>query len=87
LQKWCLYVLLCADGTYYTGITTEIGRRLTEHNSTAKGAKYTRGRRPVRLVYYKAYEDRSSAQKAEHKFKRLRHAQKARIIEKYTKNR
>ena len=84
-KKWHLYVLLCADGSYYCGVTTEIGRRINEHNTSAKGAKYTKVRRPVRLVYHKPYKDRSSAQKAEYEFKRLRRAQKERIIKEYTK--
>ena len=81
LHMWYLYVLLCADGTYYTGVTTEMDRRLAEHNGSVRGAKYTRTRRPVRLVYCRAYEDRSSAQKAEHAFKRYSHAQKKQIVE------
>jgi putative endonuclease len=85
-KKWHLYVLLCADGSYYCGVTTEIARRINEHNTSAKGAKYTKVRRPVRLVYYKTYKDRSSAQKAEYEFKRLRRAQKERIIKEYTKS-
>jgi putative endonuclease len=79
-KKWCLYVLQCNDGTYYTGITTDVVRRLNEHNTSSKGAKYTKPRRPARLVYWVDYEDRSTAQKAEYKFKQLTRKQKEKII-------
>ncbi len=79
-KKWCLYVLQCNDGTYYAGITTDIVRRLNEHNTSSKGAKYTKPRRPVRLVYWVDYKDRSTAQKAEYKFKQLTRKQKEKII-------
>lgn len=69
--SWILYVLLCADGTYYTGITTDIDRRIREHNTNSRGAKYTRSRRPVKLVYTEYFSNRSSAQKAEYQFKKL----------------
>ena len=77
---WFLYVLQCDDGTYYTGITTNITRRLNEHNTSSKGAKYTKTRRPVEMVYWTCFKDRSSAQKAEYKFKRLTRKQKEEII-------
>ena len=79
-MKWFLYVLQCSDGTFYTGTTTDINRRLREHNSSALGAKYTRSRRPVKLVYLVEHEDRSSAQKAEYGFKKLSRNQKQKII-------
>ena len=81
---WILYVLECADGTLYTGVTTDIDRRLHEHNKTSRGAKYTRSRRPVNLVWLRAYETRSEAQKAEYQFKKLLHKQKWEIIKKTT---
>ena len=77
---WFLYVLQCSDGTYYTGITTSISRRLNEHNLSPRGAKYTKTRRPVEVVYWTCFRDRSSAQKAEYKFKRLTRKQKEKII-------
>ena len=81
--KWILYVLLCADGTYYTGITTDINRRLNEHNAGKRGAKYTRTRRPVKLIYLESYDNRSSASKAESLFKKLsRKAKEVKINEK-----
>ena len=86
IKKWFLYVLLCADGSYYTGVTTDLDRRVVEHNCSPKGAKYTKTRRPVELVYSKNYNDRSSVQKAEYKFKRLKRGQKVKIIEEFTKD-
>ena len=77
---WFVYVLQCSDGTYYTGVTTDVDRRLDEHNCTSKGAKYTKTRRPVEVVYWKTFKDRSSAQKAEYKFKQLTREQKEEII-------
>ncbi|SFV69608.1 COG2827: putative endonuclease containing a URI domain [hydrothermal vent metagenome] len=65
-----LYMLECADGTLYTGIATNLERRLEEHNSSPRGAKYTRARRPVKLVYTEAYKDRSSASKREYEIKK-----------------
>ena len=79
-MKWFLYVLQCSDGTYYTGVTTNIKRRLKEHNNSKLGAKYTRARRPVEIVYVSEYDNRSSAQKAEYKFKQLTRKQKESII-------
>lgn len=79
-REWYLYALHCSDGTYYTGVTTDLQRRLNEHNTSPRGAKYTKTRRPVKLVYSKYFIDRSSAQKAEYKFKRLTRKQKEKII-------
>ena len=59
-------MLECSDGTLYTGITTDIERRLDEHNNSPKGAKYTRARRPVALVYSEELESRSEASKREY---------------------
>ena len=80
MWTWYLYVVECADGTLYTGITNNVSRRLHEHNNTKKGAKYTRVRRPVRLVWEKQYNNRSEAQAAEYQFKKLLHKQKWDII-------
>ncbi len=77
---WFFYVLQCNDSTYYAGITTNITRRLNEHNASSRGAKYTKTRRPVKLVYWADFKDRSSAQKAEHRFKQLTRKQKEKII-------
>ena len=63
-------MLECADGTFYTGIATDLERRLEEHNHSPKGAKYTRARRPVKLVYAEEYADRSAASKREYAIKK-----------------
>ncbi|BAF72085.1 GIY-YIG nuclease family protein [Sulfurovum sp. NBC37-1] len=65
-----VYMLECADGTLYTGIATDLERRLDEHNHSSKGAKYTRTRRPVKLVYTEEYSDRSTASKREYEIKK-----------------
>ena len=65
-----VYILKCADDTLYTGIATELERRIEEHNSSDKGAKYTRARRPVELVYSESYPDRSAASKREYEIKK-----------------
>lgn len=75
-----LYLLNCADQTLYTGVAKDLDRRLNEHNSSALGAKYTRGRRPVELVYSQKFSSRSLAQKAESKIKQLSRAEKLALI-------
>ena len=65
-----VYILRCADESLYTGIATELERRVEEHNHSEKGAKYTRTRRPVKLVYYEVYETRSLACKREYYIKK-----------------
>ena len=75
-----VYVVECADKTLYTGVTTDLTRRVGEHNTSTKGAKYTRARRPVRLVYSHRYKTRSAAQIAESTIKKLSRAQKMQLI-------
>ena len=77
---WYLYVVECSDGSLYTGVTTDVHRRLSEHNNSSKGAKYTRSMRPVRLVYYEKHADRSSACKAEYALKKLSRKKKLELI-------
>lgn len=77
---WFLYVVKCSDETLYTGITTDVSRRLHEHNGTKKGAKYTRSRRPVELVHWIDFHDRSTASKAESRFKKLRRSEKLSLL-------
>lgn len=79
--SWFVYVLLCADGTLYTGITTNIERRITEHNSTKKGAKYTRVRLPVSLAYSEKAKSRSQAAMREAALKKLSRTQKLALIQ------
>ena len=69
-QNWHLYILRCADGTLYTGITTDVDKRFEAH-CTGKGAKYTRGRGPLTLVYREECGDHSSALKRELEVKKL----------------
>ena len=75
-----MYVVECGDLSFYAGITTNVHRRLHEHNNTKKAAKYTRSRRPVRLIYYEMHNSRSSASKAESSFKRLTRADKKKYL-------
>ena len=77
-----VYILKCADGTYYTGWTTDPERRVRTHNS-GKGARYTRARRPVELVYLEEYDDKISAQKREYAIKRLSRSEKEEVIGSY----
>jgi putative endonuclease len=72
----------CSDNTLYTGISTELERRIEEHNSSVKGAKYTRVRRPVFLVYQEEFPDRSSASKREYEIKKkMNREEKLQLIE------
>ena len=79
-KQWLLYVLKCADGTLYTGITNDIVRRIRQHN-TGKGAKYTRSRGPCEIVDTCEFPDRSTSSKAEYKFKKLNRKQKLQALE------
>ena len=74
-----VYILRCCDDTLYTGWTNDIEKRLETHNS-GKGAKYTRSRRPVRLVYFEEYEDAREAMSREWHIKRLTRRQKLELI-------
>lgn len=74
------YIVTCADGSLYTGITTDVERRLHEHNCTSRGAKYTRSRRPVQLVACWPAADRSTALREEARIKRLTRKQKLELI-------
>jgi putative endonuclease len=75
-----VYMVQCSDGTFYTGITTDIQRRITEHNTSPKGAKYTRARRPVTLVYTKKFRSRVTASRAEARIKSLSRAEKVQLV-------
>ena len=80
-SSYYVYMVECSDGTYYTGITTDIERRVVEHNTSEKGAKYTRARRPVKLVYSEEYPDRSSASKREWEIKnKFTRAEKQKLL-------
>jgi putative endonuclease len=78
-----VYIVQCADDTLYTGIATDLIRRIEEHNSSEKGAKYTRVRRPVHLVHSEVFPDRSLASKREYEIKKkMSRAQKLALIHK-----
>ena len=80
-KSWKLYILRCRDGSLYTGITTDVEKRLAAHNA-GKGAKYTRGRRPLELVYYEDCGNHSAALKRELEIKALTREEKMKLIEK-----
>lgn len=73
----------CSDGSYYTGITTDTQRRLLEHNFSFKSAKYTRSRRPVKLVYEEESQNRSTASKREYQIKKMKRKDKIILVENY----
>jgi len=79
-MNYFLYILKCADGSLYTGVALDLKRRLAEHNHSTLGAKYTRGRRPLKLVYSQKFLNRSLAQKAESLTKKLPRAEKLKLI-------
>jgi len=78
--RWHVYILECADGTLYTGVATDVARRVREHNESAKGARYTRARRPVRLVHAEAFATRSAACAREAAIKKLAREEKRRLV-------
>ncbi|MFB6171975.1 MAG: GIY-YIG nuclease family protein [Haloarculaceae archaeon] len=78
-EEHFVYVLECADGTLYTGYTTDVERRVAEHDA-GEGAKYTRGRTPVDLVHVESYASRSAAMSREHEVKQLSRAAKDRLV-------
>ena len=80
-SQWYLYILRCGDGTLYTGITNDIEKRLEAHR-TGKGAKYTRGRGPLELVYQEEVADKSTALKREYAIKQLRREEKEQLLQK-----
>lgn len=79
MNPWYVYILKCADGTLYTGITNDLEARLKKHNA-GKGAKYTRGRKPVVLVHSQQCEDKSTALKVECSIKKKTRAQKLALV-------
>ena len=80
-NTWKLYILRCGDGTFYTGITTDVAKRLEVHRS-GKGAKYTRSRGPLELVYEEECGDHSAALKRELEIKKLSREGKMKLIKK-----
>jgi putative endonuclease len=78
-NKHFVYIVECSDGTLYTGYTVDIERRVDEHNNGV-GAKYTRGRTPVKLIYKESFSSRSDAQKREYEIKQLPRSKKEELI-------
>lgn len=77
-MAWYVYILRCGDGTLYTGITDDVQRRLKAHQE-GRGAKYTRGRGPLELIYTEEQEDKSAALRREYQIKQLTRAQKEQL--------
>ena len=78
-QSWWVYIVVCADHSFYTGITNDIHKRLSVHNS-GKGAKYTQSRLPVKLVYQECYPSRVKAGQREYQIKQLSRYDKEKLI-------
>lgn len=78
-NKHIFYVLECRDNSYYAGYTNDLEKRIKLHNE-GKGAKYTRGRGPVKIVYFEMYPNKTEAMQAEYRFKQLSRKQKEKII-------
>ena len=82
--RWWVYLLRCADDSLYTGITTDLPRRLRQHNGDLTGgARYTAQRRPVELVYREAASDRSTASQREHQLRTLKRSQKLALVARF----
>lgn len=81
----CVYILECSDGTLYTGWTNNIDKRFAAHQS-GQGAKYTKVRLPVKLVYVENCEDKSSGMKREYEIKKMRREEKMHLVEKFKIN-
>ncbi|MDR0889399.1 MAG: GIY-YIG nuclease family protein [Oscillospiraceae bacterium] len=79
MKQWCVYILRCRDGTLYTGATDDLQRRFAAH-MCGKGAKYTRGRLPLEIVYSETCADRSAALRREAAIKHLSRTEKTRLI-------
>ncbi len=83
-KQWGVYILLCGDGSLYTGSTDDLAHRLETHRA-GKGAKYTRGRGPLSLQYWQCCDNRSDALKREWEIKQLTRCEKLQLIEAYKK--
>lgn len=79
-MQWFVYMILCNDESLYTGITNNIEKRFLQHAKSGSGAKYFRGREPLRVVYFEGGHDRSSATKREIVIKRLKRSHKLRLL-------
>jgi putative endonuclease len=81
-MEYYVYIVECSDGTYYCGYTNDINKRISSHNNSKSAAKYTRSRRPVKLVYSEETTSKSTAMKREHEIKKLSKKKKKYLIEK-----
>ncbi len=81
-MKHYAYIVECADGTYYCGYTNDLKKRMKTHNG-GKGAKYTRARLPIKLVYFEEFETKEEAMSREYHLKELSHAQKKKLSENF----
>lgn len=79
---WSVYIILCDDGSFYTGISTDVKRRFRQHRQ-GKGAKYFRGRQPDRIVFVEAGHCRSSASQREAEIKKMKRSEKTLLIERF----
>jgi Predicted endonuclease containing a URI domain len=79
-MPYFVYIVECSDATLYTGIAVDVAKRIHEHNTSDKGAKYTKTRRPVNFLCYEEYPDRSSATKREIQIKKLSRKEKLELI-------
>lgn len=79
MAQWVVYILRCADKSLYTGVATDLEVRVQKHND-GKGAKYTRGRRPVKLVYHEPATNRGAALRREHAIKRMKTMEKRQLV-------
>lgn len=83
-DTWHVYMVICSDQTIYTGIAKDLQKRLSEHNNGASGAKYTRSRRPVKIVYQEKQPSRSTATKRELQLKKMSRTQKLQLIKEFS---
>lgn len=80
MKEWSIYIVECSDGSYYTGASNDIDKRIIAHNSAKSGAKYTRTRRPVKLVYSELIGTKSKAMKREYAIKQMTRKEKEELI-------
>lgn len=85
MKDWFVYMLRCADNSLYTGITTDVERRIMEHNAKKSVTRYTRARQPVEMVYQEQVETRSDAGKREAQIKKLKKVEKEALVATFAK--
>lgn len=80
-MNWYVYLVETADTSLYCGVTNNLDKRIKDHNTSKRGAKYTRTRRPVKLIYFETYDSKSSAMKREYQIKQLSRIQKLKLVQ------